>query len=122
MATNDWFGFTEQQMDEDPVTAVMVLIAALDVRNIKDLPGCWEHTIDDQWFVAINSQRVDTACSTGIPIPPFCLYVEFNGWPAGLLSFADSGEFAAGEAANPVTFAEAIRAVASRLGNGEVRS
>ena len=26
----------------------------LGVRNIKELPGCWEYQIDEQWWMAVR--------------------------------------------------------------------
>ena len=95
----------------DPVQAVLALAYHLGVRNLGEATSCWEQQIDDRWWVAINPTRDEKATSKGGPaLPPASVYVEFNGWPAGLLSFMHGGEFAAGEAANPDTFAAAITA------------
>lgn len=92
--------------------AVVELAEALGVSKINEFPGCWELQVDDQWFIALNGHDKPTACSrnpTGFEgVAPFCCYVEFNGWPAGVVSPSD-GVFAAGSAANEQTFIEAMK-------------
>ena len=88
-----------------PTTAafgtIAELAAALGVRNIKDLPGCWEHRVDDLWWFAINAHAGPVKCSGGIlaplEVPPGHCYLEYNGWPAGCFT-PWGGEIAAGEA------------------------
>lgn len=74
---------------ERPVSEAYSAIAeyslSLGVRNIKDLPGCWEQQIDDLWWVAANGHSDPVECSTGTEVPPFHMYLVFNGWPAGIL-------------------------------------
>jgi hypothetical protein len=79
------------------------------MRSIKDLPGCWTYKVDEQWTIHVNGHAVIMACASGADIPPYHMYVEYNGWPAGLLG-KDGGEFAAGEGANEGTFIEALKA------------
>ena len=85
------------------------LAYALGARNICNLPGCWEHQIDDQWWCAGNGGKVERQCSTGISVPPCTFYLEFNGWPAGFVGPA-GGIVAAGEAANEDSLLAAIEA------------
>lgn len=56
------------------------------------------------------TDRHPVKCASGVEVDPFCIYFEFNGWPAGILSFASGGEFAAGTAANPDAFCAALEA------------
>lgn len=80
-------------------------------QSIKDLPGCWEVQIDARWWIAVNGHDVPTPCSRGgEPVPPWSAYIEFNGWPAGLISARDGGCLAAGELANEATFRAALAA------------
>lgn len=104
-------GFSEH----DPFYAVVSLAAALKITDIMHLPGCWELQIDDRWWIALNGHKVPTPTSgephgEGGPdgVPPFSCYVEYNGWPAGILDY-EGGEFAAGEGANPATFVAACK-------------
>ena len=86
------------------------LAAALGVRNISQRGGCWEHAVDDRWWIAVNG-RVDRSvpCSHGNAVPAGHCYVEFNGFPAGLFT-PFGGMIAAGTVANEETFCAALRA------------
>lgn len=89
--------------------AIVEHAAALGVRNIGEIAGCWEVELDDAWWFALNGHGEPTKCSKGTEVPPFTVYVEFNGWPAGLVD-PHGGVLAAGDAANEDTFIAAIRA------------
>lgn len=101
---------------EDPCAAVMLYSQRVGVMNLaaKFVGVCWEQKVDDAWWFAINPNRHPVKVSTGIEVGPFCLYVEYNGWPAGMLSFGSGGEFAMGTGANPETFYRALMAAAER--------
>ena len=88
---------------------VMQLGSRLGVKNINTLPGCWEHQVDDKWFIAVNAHDSPVECSKGPSVAPFHCYVEYNGFPAGLISPHD-GIIAAGECANEDTFIAALKA------------
>lgn len=81
---------------------VAELAAALGARDIKKLPGCWSHKIDERWKIDINGK--DRAIDG---IPPYHVAIEYNGWPAGILSPV-GGLIAAGEGANESTFIDAL--------------
>lgn len=89
-----------------PITSAFVKIAelgiVLGVRGIKDLPGCWEHQMDEHWRIKVNahSQAVDG-------VPAFHCLVEWNGFPAALFA-PNGGTFVAGSCANEDTFLEAL--------------
>ena len=85
---------------------VMDLAQYLGVYSIKDYPGCWEHHIDEHWWIAVNGHP-ETMEANGIKVEPYHVYVEFNGWPAGLFNMR-SGSIAAGDLANEQTFIDAI--------------
>lgn len=98
---------------ERPVTQVFSLLAdlafALGVRSIKDLPNTWSHAIDDQWHVCINAHGSDAICNhCRTRIPAFHAYLQFNGWPAGLLH-PYGGTIAAGAVANEDALIEALK-------------
>lgn len=88
---------------------VAELFGALGVTDARNVEGCIEHQINDQWFVALNGHSEPCVCSkSNIPVEPFTIYVEFNGWPAGVLNPYD-GCIAAGELANETTFIAAVK-------------
>jgi hypothetical protein len=108
--------------DDDIIGAVLALAKHEGAASIKDLPGCWEVQIDEQWFLAVNGHKVETpivaevaredarSALRGTPVPAFAVFVAFNGWPAAAFRLADDHIlFAAGEAANAKTFVAAIR-------------
>ena len=94
--------------------AVVELALRLGAKDIFKLAGCWEHQIDAQWWCAVNGHAEATRSSHGASVPPFCLVVEYNGWPAGLID-PGGGVIAAGEGANEATLLEALRVAAARL-------
>lgn len=99
--------------------AVCELAIASGAESIKDLPGCWNATVDEHWRVALNGHDADRPAWEGGPdVPPYCAFVEFNGWPAGMLS-AHGGAIAAGEIANEDALLAALRR-AIRSSGGEV--
>lgn len=59
------------------------LAAALGVTRIGDLPGLWEHEIDEHWFIAVNGHPDKPIYRGLMPVQPFNAYIGFNGWPAG---------------------------------------
>ena len=78
------------------------LAAACGARKINQLPGCWSHQIDGHWKIDVNGKDV-----TVENIPPYHIAIEYNGWPAGILS-PIGGIIAAGEGANETTFIAAL--------------
>jgi hypothetical protein len=87
------------------------LARRLGVEKINQLPGCWEHQIDKQWWVAVNAKAEAVTCSHGPDVPRFSAYVECNGWPAGLINPVE-GVFAAGAFMNEDSFIDALKAAA----------
>lgn len=77
---------------------------------INKHPGCWECRLDEHWLVAMNGhpEPMETQlCPSPVTVQPFTVYVEFNGWPAGVFNMY-SGEFAAGSMANLDAFQAAL--------------
>lgn len=72
------------------------------VWDSRDLLGkqwrCWINATDQGQKVGNCTQE----------IRPFEMYVEFNGWPAGIVDPHD-GVIAAGEEANVFTFRDAVK-------------
>lgn len=67
-----------------PISEAFVAIVgwatSLGAKNLKDLPGCWEHDLGE-YRIAINGHPEETECSYGPSLAPFSAYVECNGWP-----------------------------------------
>lgn len=87
---------------------IVELAEALGVQRINELPACWEHQVDEQWRIHINAHRHQVKAESGAEVPPRSCYIEFNGWPAGVITPVN-GWIAAGEAANERTFIEALK-------------
>lgn len=102
-----------QQVDGSDV---FLTVAALCGRR-KEQPikgKLWEVRVDEHWVLAVNGCEEDKQTTlTVVPhrVPPYHLYVEFNGWPAGMIHPAAGGWFAAGELANPQNFVKAVQSV-----------
>lgn len=100
-------------MTETSFTLPKAYAAATDyaitqgAEDIKSLPGCYEADVDGTWWIAINGHSGPIECSRGGEVLPFHVYVEFNGWPAGVLGPA-GGILAGSEAANEETFIAAL--------------
>lgn len=97
---------------DHPIGLAFSLIAewvlALGDRNLRELSGCWERQLDEQWWIALNGHPDPVACSENVLVPEFHAYIQFNGWPAGFLA-PYGGQMAAGSAANEDALIEALR-------------
>ena len=100
------------------LTLVAELAFKLGVQNIKDLPGCWEHQVDDSWWIAVNGHHEAIRCSdnseTGMAaeVPPYHVYVTYHGWAAGIVGPA-GGIIVGGDGANENRLCAALRAAIS---------
>jgi len=93
-------------------SAVMDLAKRDGVIPLNALPALWERKVDSEWYIACNGHKEPmetTLTPTPIRVLPFHLYVEFNGWPAGVMT-AYGGQVCAGTEANMDTLVEAVRA------------
>jgi len=84
------------------------LASVLCVRNINQLPRCWEHYVDEHWWISVNGHRETISNSRGVEVAPYNCWVEFNGWPAGYFA-PNGGTIAAGMIVNEGTFIEALK-------------
>lgn len=76
--------------------------------NLPD--GLYRRKVGDLWRIVLNGTNKESPKQDDHPaLPPFAAYVEFNGWPAGIID-PSGGILAAGEAANEDTFIAAIEA------------
>lgn len=94
--------------------AIADLCFARGEAPVNKYAGCWECEVDEHWWVALNGHLEPVACSRGPSVPQFSMYVEFNGWPAGIIDTGD-GVIAAGELANEDTFLAAVREATRRV-------
>lgn len=76
-------------MTDKPLAEAYVRLCAMSLSLkggcIGDIDGCWEHKINDAWWVAANGHTVEMECSRGVTVPPFHFYVVHRGWPAALI-------------------------------------
>lgn len=72
-------------------------------KDIGNLPGLWESTIDDRWVIKCNAhpEVVEN-------VPPFSWYILYNGWPWGMFYLYGHGFVANGKEANEETLIAAI--------------
>ena len=92
---------------------IAALGGALGVRNVNKLPGCWEHQVDERWWISLNGHKETIKDSHGAEVPGFHAAIEYNGWPAGIIS-PIGGIIAAGEGANEHNFIEALKAATAK--------
>ena len=87
---------------------VAELARALGVRDINQLPGCWEVQVDGRWWLAMNGHGHMVKASDDAEVPPYSAWIKFNGWPAGVIS-PTGGVIAAGRLANEDIFIAALK-------------
>ena len=100
--------------------AVAEMAQALGIKPLNQHDGCWTFQVDDQWWIAVNGHkepkpaRSPQGASKDEPfmVDPFHAYIEFNGWPAGVIN-PRGGTIAAGAVANEDAFIAALRASTS---------
>ena len=105
----------------DPVARLALardLVAALarttGARQIDHAPGPWEHAVDDHWRVALNPHARPVKTTRGANVPPYAIYVTYDGWPAGHLD-ARGGLIACGADVDARRFVAALQAAIDRL-------
>ena len=96
---------------------VVELGIALGWKSIKDRPGCTEHQVDDEWWFAINPHGEECKCSKGATVPAGHVYLQFNGWPFGLVN-CEEGMCGFGAVANEGVLIEALERATERVKNG----
>ena len=82
---------------------LMEYALSIGVKRINELPGLWEHKIDDTWEVKCNGHN-----KTIGSVPPYSWSISYNGWPAGIMSITGEGILCAGEGGNEENLKEAI--------------
>lgn len=91
--------------DKHICETLMEYVSFLGVTKIDSLPGLWENKIDDTWTIKCNGHNYEVE-----NVPPFSWYIEFNGWPAGVISVMGDGVLCAGKAGNEDNLRRAIEA------------
>ena len=94
-------------------SAIADLALARGIRNIKDTTEAVKIAVDERWSVWLSGAKPLPETKQHPAIPSFHAYVEFNGFPAGLLNPAE-GAFAAGRLANEDAFIVALRQAQQR--------
>lgn len=73
------------------MSLVVDLATALGVQSIDQMPGAWEHKVDEHWWFASNGHAHAKVSSS----PPGCMPVDlepfqtafwWHGWLAGLVT------------------------------------
>lgn len=85
------------------------LCLAMHAHPANKHAGCWEVSIDANWWISFNGHDHPIRNSHGAEVPAFSCAVEFNGWPAGIFG-PYGGMIAAGDCANEDAFLAAIEA------------
>jgi len=101
---------------EEPISTTFMAIAdyAIKTGQVPIKNKMWIVKLDEHWEFAVNgfNEERETGpfgqAQASHSIPPFTVYVEFNGWPAGFIN-PYSGVFAAGSAANEKEFCDALK-------------
>lgn len=57
--------------------------------------GLWINRVDDQWAIKCNGKLEDVE-----NVPAASWYIEFNGWPAGIIGILGDGMLCAGAEGN----------------------
>lgn len=101
-------------MSEAPISEAFVLLAELaqkdGIASARDFEACWERQIGEHWWIALNAHKeAKPQTHSDAKVEPFHCYLEFNGWPAGIIN-PYGGIIAAGDAANEDAFISAIQA------------
>lgn len=74
---------------------LMVMAMYTGAKNLNAHPGLWEKKIDDTWHIKCNGHPEDLG-----GVPGLSWYIEYNGWPAGVMSVLGEGVLCAGEGGN----------------------
>lgn len=98
-------------LSEVGISTAFSACVALGLKGgVRDLPNTGDGTYSREfgkWKILLNASDQEVEIREGSPkLPPLNVYVEFNGWPAGIIN-PYGGVIAAGECANEDLFIEA---------------
>ncbi len=95
-----------QQMELEQLTTLRLISELTDVMGVHPIYGkLWTFNLDNQWSFWENGMKTDEVIN-GTTVEPMGVYVEFNGFPAGI--FTCGGILVPGEAWNEATFRAAL--------------
>ena len=77
------------------------------VESINEYPGCWYRKVDERWEFWMNAHGETIDTEQGVSVPPYEVYVQYNGWPAGFVG-PSGGIIASGPNANEDAFIAAL--------------
>lgn len=100
---------TEEIYLPDAYAVVIKYALAKGDKNLNERPGLVYYRFGDEWELWANPHREIYKTPLGVNVDPFTFYVEFNGFPAGVLA-PNGGWIAAGDLANEDSFIEAVKA------------
>ena len=87
--------------------AFMLLADTLIATGDAPINGKMVHLDLGEWKVWVNGCKEEKKTPTGVDVPCGNAWIEYNGWPAGMIS-PFGGVIAAGSCANEQTFCEAL--------------
>lgn len=98
---------------EELWTAIFDLTEAHGAAPMSQHKDGWIMRLDRRWCLAVNGlneslrMRIPPPNSHELLVPPFHVYVDFNGWPFAFIT-PETAEVGCGEVANIDTLYEAI--------------
>ncbi len=105
-------------MGDRLLSEVMLLIADLaEADCVESIGGqVWERQVGN-WGIWVNGTGSEAKVK-GVDLPAFHAYIEWNGWPAGVID-SFGGTIAAGEAANEDALIAALKDEIEAAGEAE---
>ncbi len=88
--------------------SIVELAHAMKVTKIKDIPGLWEVEVG-KYLIKVNGHK-----ETIDNVLPFHAYIEYNGWPFGIIN-PYAGTLGAGSEANEDDFINVVKAEIKRI-------
>lgn len=63
------------------------LAALCGQASLQDVPGCWEHQVDENWLLSLNAHQQKVTDSRGAPVPALCVWAHhLKGIALGVIS------------------------------------
>lgn len=98
----------EQEHVIEAFSIAISYLLSMGYTKANEYDGCIEQQVDEHWWIALNGHNTPQVIKKNNMIAqPYHIYIEFNGWPAGVMTPFD-GQIAAGECANEATFIQAL--------------
>lgn len=88
--------------------AIVAYGAKKGITRINTMPCCWEFEPTPGWFIAVNGHAEKRPLiDKDVMVEPFTAYVEWHGFPAGIIT-PRGGILAAGSEANEEALLKAL--------------